>query len=151
MLVSPIRHIFRRSSARDHFFFLAMTIVEQSQFSLPTPEPLSSGSEGSSKDEQPHDLLMTHVGAEAARTLFGLFAVPPNDTAQPRAVSFENPTAMVVAANQPATEATLPTTPAPPSCSTEITSLERRARRAKKKALGVLTRYAELVLSPIHI
>jgi hypothetical protein len=37
MLVSPIRHIFRRSSARNHLFFPAMTIVEQSQLSLPTP------------------------------------------------------------------------------------------------------------------
>jgi hypothetical protein len=134
MLVSPIRHIFRRSSARDHFFFLAMTIVEQSQFSLPTPEPSSSESEGSSKDERPHDPPMTQGGAEAARTLFGLFAAPPNDTAQPRAVSFENPTAMVVAANQPTTEAALPTTPAPPSCSTEITSATRPSTDADFRA-----------------
>ena len=53
---------------------------------------------------------MTQDGAEAARTIFGLFAAPQIDTAQPREVSFENPTAMVVAANQPTTEAALPTT-----------------------------------------
>ena len=94
---------------------LAMTIVEQSQFFLPTPEPSSSESDGSPTDMQPHDPPMTQGGEEAARTLFGLFAAPPNDTAQSRAVSFENPTAMVVAANQPTTEAALPTTPAPPS------------------------------------
>jgi hypothetical protein len=120
-----IRHIFRRSSARHHFFFLAMTIIEQSQFSLPTPETSSSESKGSFKDQQPHDPPMTQGGAEAVRTLFGLFAAPPNDTAQSRAVSFEKPAAMVVAANQLTTEAALPTPPAPPSCSTEMTSATR--------------------------
>ena len=50
MLVSStsIRHIFCRSSRQsDHFFFLAMTVVEQSQFSLPTDSGASSESEGS--------------------------------------------------------------------------------------------------------
>ncbi len=102
-----------------------MTIIEQSQFSLPTPEPSSSESKGSFKDEQPHDPPMTQDGAEAARTLFGLFAAPQIDTAQPREVSFKNPTPMVVAANQPTTEAALPTMPAPPSCSTERTDATR--------------------------
>jgi hypothetical protein len=61
MLVSPIRHIFRRSSARNHLFFTEMPIVEQSQFPLPTPEPPSSESKGSSNDEQPHVFLHSRL------------------------------------------------------------------------------------------
>ena len=76
-----LRHIFRRSSAFDHFFILVMTIVEQSHISLPTPEPSSSESEGSSTEKQPHDLPMTQGGAEAERTLFELFGAQPKEAA----------------------------------------------------------------------